>query len=199
MHQPYSGWAKTLLERQHYPEDRLYPGGPPKRPYDVTAQTLPLLMGVDVQAVEQPVPFSGEWQAAGDGTSRAANAGFGHGFAGWRSTAPGRPAVTCWRDPATGDFSVRSRTGLRELKRPRIGLYQPCTANMDEGWTRWLLEDFGFAYTTVRNEDIQAGGLRAEVRRHYICRSGRRQHRERQSQSCRRNTAAASGRRARRC
>ena len=22
---------------------------------------------------------------------------------------------------------------------------------MDEGWTRWLLEDFGFAYTSVRN------------------------------------------------
>ena len=49
MRQPYSGWAKTLLERQHYPEDLLYPGGPPKRPYDVTANTLPLLMGGDVK------------------------------------------------------------------------------------------------------------------------------------------------------
>ncbi len=54
MHQPYGGWAKALLERQHYPEDRLYPGGPPKRPYDVTAATLPLLMGVDVGTVNQP-------------------------------------------------------------------------------------------------------------------------------------------------
>ncbi len=33
---------------------------------------------------------------------------------------------------------------------------------MDEGWTRWLLENFGFAYTTVHNKDIQAGGLRAK-------------------------------------
>ena len=32
--------------------------------------------------------------------------------------------------------------------------------NIDEGWTRWLLEQFGFAYTSLRNADIQAGNLR---------------------------------------
>ncbi|HUI56478.1 MAG TPA: M14 metallopeptidase family protein [Bryobacteraceae bacterium] len=160
MHQPYSGWAKTLLEVQHYPEDRLYPGGPPKRPYDVTANTLPLLMGVDVKAIDQPVPFSGEWKApepaAGPVLKAADTDSWMAVNRAWKEDK------RVWRDPATGDFSLAPREGWKELARPRVGLYQPWQSNMDEGWTRWLLEHFGFAYTGLRNKDIQAGELRAK-------------------------------------
>jgi hypothetical protein len=56
--QPYGGFAKTLLEIQNYPNIPEYPGGPLQRPYDVTAQTLPLLFGVTA------VPVNGKISVA---------------------------------------------------------------------------------------------------------------------------------------
>jgi Zinc carboxypeptidase len=161
MQQPYSSYAKTLLERQHYPDLRLYPGGPPQRPYDVTAQTLPLLMGVETDTVDTPFSvaasltksFEFEPQrtlAAPDSdTWRAVNKI-------WSGGAP------IYRGVATGDFFAQPRQAVESAKipRPRIALYRSYVPAIDEGWTRWLLEDFGFAYKNVLNSDIDAGDLR---------------------------------------
>ncbi len=52
--QPYGAFAKTMLEKQVYPDLRIFPGGPPEPPYDVTGHTLWMLMGVAVDAAEKP-------------------------------------------------------------------------------------------------------------------------------------------------
>ena len=42
---------------------------------------------------------------------------------------------------------------------PRIGLYESYVANMPGGWTRWLLERYGFSVTTLRDHDLRNADL----------------------------------------
>ncbi|MBL8174684.1 MAG: hypothetical protein JNK48_08440 [Bryobacterales bacterium] len=165
MQQPFSAFAKTLLEVQNYPDLRLYPGGPPKRPYDVTAQTLPMLMGVRVDTVKdrftaqlgasRQFAFAQEGAlpqgalAASDVDSwKAVNAA-------WKA---GKPVA---RDSA-GNFYINRAAGgeVKPLRKPRIALYRSHMPSMDEGWTRWLFDQFGFEYTRLYNKDVLAGALR---------------------------------------
>lgn len=59
-------------------------------------------------------------------------------------------------------FHLQARAGSAsgpELGMPRIGLYRPYSASMDEGWTRWLLDAYRMPYESLYNPDIRAGSL----------------------------------------
>lgn len=85
----------------------------------------------------------------------------------------GRDKVTVTGVPAqkltaAGDgfvFSWKQKTPAQPANlviahAPRIALYQPWTSNMDEGWTRWVFDNYGFVFSNVHNADLKAGSLR---------------------------------------
>ena len=44
----------------------------------------------------------------------------------------------------------------RAIRQPRIGMYQPWSGSMDEGWSRWVLEQYGFPLIAVHPEDFRS-------------------------------------------
>ena len=167
MQQPYSSYAKTLLERQHYPDLRIYPGGPPQKPYDVTAQTLPLLMGVGTDGVDAAFTVASKpaksFEFELSGTRPPGSGLSASDIESWRAVNKiWSQGANVWRDVSTGDFFRQRPDAIQavELARPRVALYKSYVPAIDEGWTRWLLEDFGFAYQNILNPDIEAGSLR---------------------------------------
>ena len=94
-----------------------------------------------------------------------------------------KPARVSGRTIQTGGIWIPSRDGVQQdlsalarehgveplagrkpdrgyrLKKPRLGLYQPWTSNMDEGWTRWVLERYAFEFRTLHDAELRAGNL----------------------------------------
>ncbi len=120
MAQPYGAFAKTLLESQRYPELHESPGGPLRRPYDVTAHTLPWLLNVEVVAIKEPFTMESR------------------------------------REPQA--IVIQSRVLANSPV--RVGLYQSYAASMDEGWTRWVFDQYHFPYASLRDQEIRAGNLK---------------------------------------
>ncbi len=48
---------------------------------------------------------------------------------------------------------------LLALEPARVGLYKSWVASMDEGWTRWLLENYEYDLVTLHDDDIRDGDL----------------------------------------
>ena len=111
MTQVFARYAKDLLEKQTYPEVRRTPTAPPEPPYDVTAWSLGMLMGVDTVFVKKPVPT----RARSRGSTRPARARLGGGHRHpVRLRLQGRGCGTRHQPPAEGrrDGEHRARHGL---------------------------------------------------------------------------------------
>ncbi len=204
--QPFRAYVRDLLLPQQYPDRRLYPGGPPDRPYDVTGWTLPLQMGVEVVRVEDAVTVpTAQVTEAGlrarpfdDGgpllaidprlnnSARLVNRLLAAGLPVQRATAPVDVRGEAWpagsflieataaavalarEAAATLGVSVRALATWPDVARvpirpARVGLYRPWGGNMDEGWTRFVLEQFEFGTVTLRDADIRDAGLSQRV------------------------------------
>ncbi len=199
--QPYGRFAKALLENQRYPALRDNSGAL-RQPYDATAHTLPLFLGVEVFAVNTtpklpgapaklPAAFNDKFVAgaasifaldpANTDSYRLLNAILKKGLAAFWAQTPirdgdqefpigtilvnGKGRETILKDIAQGSgvavqgLQTRPTGAMYRLQAPRVGLYKSWVANMDEGWTRWVLEQHDFAYTTLTDADIRAGDL----------------------------------------
>jgi hypothetical protein len=54
----------------------------------------------------------------------------------------------------------RAPGDARPIGGGRVGLYKPWVESIDEGWTRWLLEQYEFNFENIADADIRKGGLR---------------------------------------
>ncbi|MEZ5286072.1 MAG: hypothetical protein R2712_14930, partial [Vicinamibacterales bacterium] len=186
--QPFRPYVIDLIEAKQFPERRLYPGGPPDAPYDMTGYELSYQMGVAIDRVQEPFtlpstivdeipPAAGGIGGTGGVFAlppnlnmgvKALNRLFAEGArASWGADnriyveGVGRDAVDAvGRELGVAFTAVDARPAdARAIRAPRIGLYRSYRANMDEGWTRWMLEQYGFAYTTLTNADVRTGDL----------------------------------------
>lgn len=60
------------------------------------------------------------------------------------------------------DLHLQVERGPRSgtpVPRVRVALYRPWTASIDEGWSRWVLERYGFEVVSLRDADVRSGGL----------------------------------------
>jgi hypothetical protein len=72
---------------------------------------------------------------------------------------------------AMGDLATKFSVGAASvsaapehavpIKKARIGLYRPWNASIDEGWTRWILENYNYGAKSVYNADIRSANLRS--------------------------------------
>ncbi|MBT81241.1 MAG: hypothetical protein CL587_12740 [Alteromonadaceae bacterium] len=57
----------------------------------------------------------------------------------------------------------RAPENAQAVETARVGLYRPWKPSMDEGWTRWIFEQYGYNPVTLYNDDMKAGDLLSKI------------------------------------
>jgi hypothetical protein len=158
--QPFRAYLMDLLEPQKYPELKIGTAGLTKRPYDITGWTLSLMMGVQVDHIDDPFPAELVDDEPPDPTpsrDHRQNASF-------LQTADWLQQNVRVRWAAGGKILLEGEEGFStaayELNRPKVALYEPWTANSDAGWAEWLLDQYHVPHTKIHNEDLARPCLR---------------------------------------
>lgn len=200
--QPLRPFINELMDIQQFPEIRLSSDGDPLPPYDVTAWSLPIQMGVNCQKLNNPftakmteldkAPYQTHQVASTSQYGYAISRQFNNtsiainrllkkkikvsvatqGFTDSGKTFPPgtiliseKNAVENLKNLANEFYlPIHPMQGslpdnLKQLKPVRLGVYKPWQASMDEGWTRWLLEQYEFDIVSVDNAMIKKGDL----------------------------------------
>ncbi len=191
--QSFRPYLVDLLEKQTYPDQYQYPGGPPKPPYDLAGWTLPMQMGIEVhrfdESFEVPSILLSEKVKTEEGSVSEGNFYILSNKQNISALAVNRllkkgVSVSISTDSAQnilpGYFVIENKDGLNDqlqslsietgldfigtsavpgslekLSPIKIGIYKSWRANMDEGWTRWMLEQFEFDLDTLHNVDMK--------------------------------------------
>ena len=61
---------------------------------------------------------------------------------------------------AVSATAVTAPSHTLAIKKARVGVYRPWAASIDEGWTRWILENYGFEPKSIYNADMRSANLR---------------------------------------
>ncbi len=76
------------------------------------------------------------------------------------SDAPREALTEVARQTGVDFRPLETAVDVPDVRRLRTGMYQRYRGgSTDEGWTRWLLEQYGFPYATLRDAEIRKGGL----------------------------------------
>lgn len=184
--QRFYPWVQALFESTPYPEIRTE-NGALRRPYDVTAHNLALLMDLPIGRAVDSAPASAPDQVRAGSLRQPPEFEVMRSLRPfpWRLSAADEASHRVAREAAQaglrvgrrldstegagyGDFEITPSdaslpTGATPVRPARVGLYVSHLGTMDEGWWRSWFDAMGWPFILIQNHDLRSGDLIGQV------------------------------------